>query len=291
MVYPIPGPEILKGFYDGLYAEKAREFNEFQMNLARGSLRGYAQVLKELGVWSPGLTFLDLGGGLGYYSRAAQELGLDVTLIDYDPISVQFACEQHHLAHTHLGDGDTFLQAHPERKFDIVFMRHVIEHAPDPAHFLTTAADLLKPEGILILETDNNRGVEMFLKPSTCSWYVNLYKGNYKNVSLLDLFRKRPLAVNPPGHLFGFRIENLNHLLRSHQFVPMRAFTYCLGDQVYWPNLPDSSIRSVVGAFCRLHLKGFLTELTDWSLIPVRRMMTRLEMASGICIYARKIQQ
>jgi 2-polyprenyl-3-methyl-5-hydroxy-6-metoxy-1,4-benzoquinol methylase len=44
---------------------------------------------------------------------------------------------------------------HPDRPFDVIVMSHVIEHVPDPLHFLTHVRKMINKDGILYIATPN----------------------------------------------------------------------------------------------------------------------------------------
>ncbi|MEJ7590183.1 MAG: class I SAM-dependent methyltransferase [Planctomycetaceae bacterium] len=283
----MPSNNQITAYYNGLYADKANKFSEKQMQLARQSMVGYVKQLQRCGSFNEHATFLDLGGGLGYYAQAAKEQGMHSTLVDLDKCSVDFATQHHNLDAVCLGTSEEFA-AKSERKYDIVFLRHVIEHYVDPRTLLNAACTLLAEGGVLILETDNNRGIEMLVRPGTRKWYTDLYKGRFKDVSRLSLLLKRPFAVDPPRHLHGFSIKNLERMMAPLDMKSLITHTYRLGDPIYWPNLPDTSIQEVARPFIRLNLRGFVDNAVDFCLLPLRFILAASGHAAGLCIYATK---
>ncbi len=99
---------------------------------------------------------------------------------------------------------------------------------------------------------------------------------------------KLPLAVDPPRHLFGFRPDNLSQLLINHSFEPVKTIHYCLGDAVYWPNIPNTTIYLLIEKLTNFKIMSFLLELVCLIIFPFRKMLNRLQMSSGLCIYATK---
>lgn len=270
-----------------MYEDRAKELDAEQWQRARRSMKEYVRSLTSMRRFREGMRFLDIGGGLGYYAAAAQETGFETTMLEVDPVSVSFAREHHTISAIIEAASAEDARIRSE-SYDVIFARHVIEHMEDPRSFLRQASRCLHREGVLILETDNNRAPEMLLKPGTCNWYLDLYRQKYMNISWWRLLRARPFAADPPRHLFAFSISNLQLLLRDCGFEVHRAFTYRLGDPVYWPNLPDSGLKEVFGALAGLHLRSAANHFIDLMLAPVRRMLPLFGMAAGICIYATK---
>lgn len=286
-IHPMPADEVIAEYYEGLYEELAAEFDPQKMKWANRSIRGYIEQLDHLGQW-PKKSFLDLGGGLGYYSKAAHDKGLDVTLVDLDPISIAFARNKLGLRNVHLKAVDAFALLNDGVKYDLIFMRHVIEHYKKPDETLATVYSLLSDDGAIIIETDNNEGIEIFFKPAPLLFYYKLYNEYYQGQSLFSLIRKRPLALDPPRHLYGFRIENLHRLMIRKGFRPIKSFTYGLGDRIYWPNLPHSTISDIGIDIGRMDFKRAMGNILDYCLIPFRKLLNKMGMSSGICIYATK---
>ena len=101
---------------------------------------------------------LDIGCAAGFFLRVMKEEGHDVRGVE---VSADIAA----LATQHLGEDNIhigFLEhLDPHRpgfepaSFDLITMWDVIEHVPDPQRLLELARRLLKPDGALILETQN----------------------------------------------------------------------------------------------------------------------------------------
>jgi len=268
-----------------MYSELATKYNEQKMMWAKKSIEGYHSSLKELGINTN--TLLDLGGGLGYYSKAFEEAGYLVTLVEQDPVSVKFAREVLKIKNLIEKSSEQFFKDN-HRKYDIVFLRHVIEHSTNPNTLLKNVEKCLSERGILIIETDNNAGIELLFRPGTAKFYTDLYRSSFLPSSFLSLMKRRPFAVDPPRHLYGFRIANLSILLRRNSLVPIEVKCYRLGHPIYWPNLPLPTLTQILSNVRHFKLKHLVVNLLDFAFFPLRLLLQHAGMASGICIYARK---
>ncbi len=285
-VDPQPDVQTLNDFYNGMYSDLAAAYDEQKMQWARDSMQGYLKQIKRLGIGEKN-NFIDLGGGLGYYSKAAVENGLNVTLVESDPVSVKFAAEKLGLENIIKQNLYDFL-SQDNKLYDFVFLRQVIEHVTDPDKLINGISKLIAPGGILVIETDNNAGVELLISPKSAPFYYRLYKTGFRDVSYFGLLAKRPLAADPPRHLFAFRMSNMALMLENNGLKPLKKIHYRLGDPVYWPNLKTAGIGQVFGYLFSLRIKSLVVSLADYVIFPFRLILRSLGMSSGICIYAVK---
>jgi SAM-dependent methyltransferase len=110
---------------------------------------------KYLGTTS-GRTFLDVGCGMGGYLIAAQRLGFEV--LGFEP-----SADHARIATQCLGLPVVSAYFTRERvggkRFDMIMLSHVIEHIFDPKTFIHELVDTLRPGGVLIVITPNNRSL------------------------------------------------------------------------------------------------------------------------------------
>ncbi|WP_422105128.1 methyltransferase domain-containing protein [Winogradskyella sp.] len=286
-VHPQPSSEELNAFYTGMYQEKALSFNEVQMNRALKSVKGYLKRLNWIGEKSKGKTFLDLGGGLGYYSKAASEYGMSPILVEKDAVSVDFAQSKLQLDTIIQQDLNEFFSSNTD-KYDIVFFRHVIEHVTEPNEVIKNISSLLKDDGVFIIETDNNAGIEILFKKGVKDFYLKLYGENFKDISFYKLLSVRPFALDPPRHLFAFRMNNLSNLLKKNGIKPFIKDHYRLGHPIYWPNIPAPKFSDVIKAFLKFKLKTGIKLTLEYFNLLFRILLQSLGLSSGLCIYGKK---
>ncbi len=100
-----------------------------------------------------GKRVLDLGCGIGVFSRLAAEKGARVVSTDYSKAALDYCARTapearrvlHHAEHLPF----------KERSFDVVLAADIIEHLYDPVLFLSEVNRVLASGGRLVLSTDN----------------------------------------------------------------------------------------------------------------------------------------
>lgn len=287
-VHPMPEFATLQETYDGLYTDRERfdSIDPYKQAITRRAFAGYLKQLAALGL-KEHRRIADLGGGLGYYAEAAQFNGLDATLVELDPVSTAFARDKLGVAKVFTGTPEQYL-TQAERGFDIVFLRHVLEHIPDPHSLMAGAAELLRPGGVLIMETPNNRSAEIMLRPRALRFFINYYRRNYRNIHLSDLAFNRLYCVRPPEHVASYDVDNLGQLCRRHGLDPVAVFSYMTGDPTYWPNVELANVKGLLAALRNGKPKQVVGDTLDVLLYPLRLLAHALGRSASICVYAVK---
>ncbi len=96
---------------------------------------------------------LDVGCAAGFCMEVLRELGFESHGVEVSDTIASHAIERFGFSTVHIG---TLEQApFSEGTFELVTMWDVIEHAADPGSLLRRARELLTPEGLLVIETQN----------------------------------------------------------------------------------------------------------------------------------------
>src|SRR5258706_1884625 len=90
---------------------------------------------------------LDIGCSLGYTLRAAQELGMAWTGLEYDQGLAAFCRSKGYRVEV----GSMTAMPFADGAFQIVVMKHVLEHTPDPRAALREVRRVLRPGGGLFI--------------------------------------------------------------------------------------------------------------------------------------------
>jgi 2-polyprenyl-3-methyl-5-hydroxy-6-metoxy-1,4-benzoquinol methylase len=98
----------------------------------------------------PPASILELGSAHGGFVAFLAAAGYQVTGLELSPWLVEFAQKTFD---AHLLQGPLEAQKIPKASLDVIAHMDVLEHLPDPVGTIRLALDLLKPDGLMLLQT------------------------------------------------------------------------------------------------------------------------------------------
>jgi SAM-dependent methyltransferase len=181
---------------------------------------------------------LEVGCGLGHLLSwlvdRYQAYGTDI-----NPWALSQARRNVPAAHFALMSAED-LGGFPSASFQIVVVKHVVEHLPFPEQAVAEMSRILAPGGVLILATPNLDSAMRLVKGD--QWI------GYKDTTHISL--KKP--------------AQWLQMLRSNGLSPRRVFSDGFWDAPYMPVMPVSLQKAFFGA------PGGLQAILGWSMIPLR---------------------
>lgn len=139
--------------------------------------------------------FLDVGAATGFFLKLAVGRGWAAKGVEVS----DYACRVAEAAGLTVHCGTLESASFPEASFDVITLLDVIEHVPSPKATIAECQQVLKPGGLIFLNT-----------PDTASLWARL-------------FGKRWHAYCPPEHLSCFNAANLSRLLEHSGFRVLRV--------------------------------------------------------------------
>jgi 2-polyprenyl-3-methyl-5-hydroxy-6-metoxy-1,4-benzoquinol methylase len=104
---------------------------------------------------------LEVGIGVGIFMELAHNNGWDIQGVEPSQAACQYVSETLHLPTTN----NTLQEARfPENHFDVIAMRHVLEHITNPKLFLKELHQILHDDGIICLVVPNFGGLHSRLE-------------------------------------------------------------------------------------------------------------------------------
>lgn len=180
--YPRPKPselyteEYYSGNADFSYRDE-RQTEEFDRYVWKARI-------KNIQKFKPKGEFLDIGCSFGGFLNCAKEAGFEVTGVEISRYSAEVAKSRGFKVH----QGE-FLDADlPENFFDVITLVEVIEHLSEPDRVFQKLRRILKPGGLLLLQTANFEGLQAIDAGSSYHYYL-------------------------PGHFYYYSESNLKKIL------------------------------------------------------------------------------
>lgn len=107
---------------------------------------------------------LDIGCNVGYFAKPISELGIEYVGIDNSPACIEHAKQRYSQAQFIEGDAEYLLNFFQKKSFDGIIASEVIEHVINPERFLLGIYEVLKPNGKLILTSQNSNGIQLRIR-------------------------------------------------------------------------------------------------------------------------------
>jgi 2-polyprenyl-3-methyl-5-hydroxy-6-metoxy-1,4-benzoquinol methylase len=133
---------------------------------------------------------LDIGCGSGLFVKEMEEFGWDSYGVEIDKSAVEYARK----TGLKVFCGELTDAHYPEQFFDVVAIRHVIEHVHSPKEVMNEIYRIMKNEGTLILVTPN----------------IDSYEAK--------IFGRYWTALEVPRHLFFFSLKTIKRLFETTSF-------------------------------------------------------------------------
>jgi SAM-dependent methyltransferase len=184
---PVPGPAELSEYYSTVYALAA---DVASVDTAAYQAQG-AQIARELARRAPGArTVCEVGCAGGWVLQELRRRGYTVKGYELSAATSRLARDAHGLD---VVTGEFTPDGEP---FDVILMRHVLEHTRDPLAQIAAAAARLTDGGTLFIAVPNGAGASSRLLGQYWSWFI------------------------PPAHIWYFTPRSLRALLGKAGLEP-----------------------------------------------------------------------
>jgi len=165
------------------------------------SYPGGLQIIRER---QPGGRLLDIGSSAGVFIGLAALAGYEAEGNDVDEAAVAIS-QAIFPGQTRVGDVHSLDL--PREHYDVVTLWNVIEHLREPVHTLKCVHELLKPGGVVFLETPNHS--------------LPILRANRSVARALG----RPTFLIPYEHIMFFTPRTIGHALKAAGFTATTVYT------------------------------------------------------------------
>ncbi|MBA7597474.1 Ubiquinone biosynthesis O-methyltransferase [subsurface metagenome] len=145
LIYLNPRPEAkeLVQLYSREY------FTNYYLKNREERIVYFQRRLEEIEEFKKGESLLDIGCGVGFFLKVAQEFGWQVEGVEPSPFAVRFARTQYGLR---VFQGELKEANFSSNFFDLITMWDVLGHLSNPMGYLKEAFHLLKRGGVIVLK-------------------------------------------------------------------------------------------------------------------------------------------
>jgi 2-polyprenyl-3-methyl-5-hydroxy-6-metoxy-1,4-benzoquinol methylase len=238
------GPEYYLERHKAAFAAPFRDYREDP------SLAVFMKRLDQIAERRQPGTLIDVGCGPGTFLRAASERGWRVQGVEISRFAVERARATHGLP---IFTGMLQALDWPSESVDVITFWDSLEHVLDPLDTLRAARRLLRPDGLILVATDN-------FDCLVADMAVTLYR------TTLGRFQYPMRRVFIDRNRSYFTIHTLQHLLRRAEFrtVWLERMEYPLEkiDTTWAERLALRAIYAAAGAFGRQAQVTLLAERT-----------------------------
>jgi len=251
---PVLIPELNNRQMDGV--ENAEMFNSKLMKwlYTKLFLKREISTLRELARGKSECRLLDIGCGTGWTTKVFKDYGFTVTGVEPSAVRAEIARQRYgieiindyleNLSGTAVG-------------YDVIVLRHIIEHLAEPDAIMQKVHDLLADDGIVVVIVPNINCLGRYIFETNWAWVLPWHCNFFTPKSIM-VFMKR----------LGFMVES----------------QYQTPSPLYFP---DSLLR-VISSQSLTKLAGKNKGLLRLALAPVAIVGSILDMGDNLNIFARK---
>lgn len=180
------------------------ELSPSSLERQRNQVRDYRKALRRALTHAPGGKVLEIGPNTGSVLNELKLAGMQCVGLEPNSFAARYGREHYGLDLRTVTLDEAGLA---DESFDVVLLLHVIEHVPSPCSLLRSIRRVLKPGGLLVLETPR---------------YDTL---------MFKLFGRRERNVIDNWHLYFFETDTLQAMIEQSGFrvadrsIPSRTVT------------------------------------------------------------------
>jgi SAM-dependent methyltransferase len=221
----------------------------------------YRRQLRDINFFKSGGRLLDIGCNIGLFLNEARAAGFDTTGVELNSECAEYARTNFELrVYSDYINNISF----EEGFFDVVTMYDVLEHIPDPQSILNDIRSILKPDGLLVIQSPNLDSLMAGISRSSWSWLC------------------------PPDHLFHFTPGSLCSLIEQSGYSILKFKTWEPADAFC-----DDIMHAMHVNFMLARIAYKLTQQSGLALALVtllQRIWWAMKKGALIEVYASKVR-
>jgi len=201
--------------YEKFYECEGSFDNKFFAKASKHLLKISKKYLDRLARFKKSGKLLDLGCGRGEFINIAQQLGR-YECVGLD-LSSRVATEAKELFGVNVVVGSFNAGLFKDEKFDVVYMRHIIEHVPNPHQFVADIKAVCAPGGVVVAHLPNDLS------------FTNVFKRFIYPFRILKEYG----SLNYPYHIVGYNPNSIKLLFEKFGFTHLETRTFSKLNPLY----------------------------------------------------------
>jgi SAM-dependent methyltransferase len=174
-----------------------------------------SRLLKKVKSYRPSGELLEIGCNSGDFVELASQNGFNSIGVEIDDVAANRGIE--------LGrdviNGD-IIEVSLDKQFDVIVLNHVLEHIPDFSQLPSRLFQLLKPDGVVVMNVPNYKGlIARIMKEKWCQMapftHVWFYTRESLRLMFCEKFRSIHFSSNTNCEPISFRSFSLKLLVKS----------------------------------------------------------------------------
>lgn len=203
-------------------------------------------------------SILDIGSGFGHNLAIAKKSGYMVQGIEISVGAARYSKSKYNLDIINHDFNSVEINSN---SFDVITMYDVLEHMKNPNISLNKAHNILKKDGLLVIQCPNIDSIMAKVTRDRWVWFLL------------------------PYHLFHFSTKSIELLLKMNGFKTMKIST-----RDDWPEFIQNILWiAKIHRSGKLHLLFYPLYYLSWIIYPLSLLWSKLGNGGIINVYAKKI--
>lgn len=235
-MYPLPKSEELEKYYDGKFREEVHTETYYEDKILtkvfnRFSVEAKTRVERIEKDLNNTDEILEIGCSVGYFLSAISDKVSNVCGTEWDSKARGYIERVINNPHIKVAkEPEDF-----DKKFDKIFLFHVLEHIEEPIDFLVRLKNLLKDNGKIYIEVPNVD--DILVKTYDCKAFENFYYKkahifNFNENGLKYIFDQSGLTSYEINFIHRYDISNHFYWLQNGKPGGKGLYKNVLGDEV-----------------------------------------------------------
>jgi 2-polyprenyl-3-methyl-5-hydroxy-6-metoxy-1,4-benzoquinol methylase len=248
-LYPLPNltPQKLEQIYgedytETVYPDEQGKMDEDALNRQMEIVEKYVKVGRALNI-----------GAMGSEVRVIKNRGWNLTIVDASKYALDRARKRGGVDELYLSKIEDF--SCPPGSYDFIKFGHVIEHLKDPAEVLLKLSQMLRPGGIILVDTDNADGLETRIEESIMKFMRMKIIRKSAEKLVGKKYNLRYGRLTPPVHLYTFTSKSLIALTEKSGLKVLKSINSAWGDPTWFPTYNKSLVERMFIGIDQVGLK------------------------------------